>query len=53
MYIQEILSLENGVMECMVDSDYECSTTIRNEDIESVVTREQFAQAEYKIKEDK
>ena len=49
MYIDEIKSLKNNTMICMVDSDYECTTTILNEDIESIVTKEQFEQMAYRV----
>ena len=49
MYIAEIKSLKNNTMICMVDSDYECTTTILNEDIKSIVTKEQFESMKYKV----
>ena len=49
MYIAEIKSLKNNTMICMVDSDYECTTTILNEDIKSIVTKEQFESMSYKV----
>ena len=49
--ITELKSNKNGVIKCMLDSDYELITTIINEEIESVVTKEQFESMEYKIGE--
>lgn len=49
MYIAEIKSLKNNTMICMVDSDYECTTTILNEDIKSIVTKERFESMSYKV----
>ena len=49
MYIQEIILLKNDIMECMVDSDYECITTIKNVDVKSILTKEKFESMEYKI----
>lgn len=48
-YIQEIISIKNNEMKCMLDSDYELISTIKNEDIETILTKEQFSQMEYKI----
>ena len=50
-YIQEIKSLKDNVMVCMLDSDYEFVSTINNKDITSVVTHEQMEQMEYKVGE--
>ena len=50
-YIQEIKSLKDNVMVCMLDSDYEFVSTITNKDIKSVVTHEQMKQMEYKVEE--
>ena len=50
-YIQEIKSLKDNVMICMLDSDYEFVSTINNKDIKSVVTHEQMEQMEYKVVE--
>ena len=49
LYIQEIISLKDNVMKCMVDSDYECLTTITNAEIKNVVTKEQFKNVMYEI----
>lgn len=49
--ITELKSNKNGVIKCMLDSDYEFITTIINEEIESVVTKEQFESMKYKIGE--
>lgn len=51
MKIAEIKSNKNGVLKCMVDSDYEFITTILNNEIESVLTKEQFESMEYKVGE--
>lgn len=51
MRITEIKSNKNGVLKCMVDSDYEFITTILNNEIESVLTKQQFSQMEYKVGE--
>lgn len=48
-YIQEIISIKNNEMKCMLDSDYELISTIKNEDIETILTKEQFSQMEYKV----
>ena len=50
-YIQEIKSLKDNVMVCMLDSDYEFVSTITNKDIKSVVTHEQMEQIAYKVGE--
>lgn len=50
-YIQEIKSLKDNVMVCMLDSDYEFVSTITNKDIKSIVTKEQFEQMAYKVGE--
>ena len=50
-YIQEIKSLKDNVMVCMLDSDYEFVSTINNKDITSVVTHEQMEQMAYKVGE--
>ena len=50
-YIQEIKSLKDNVMICMLDSDYEFVSTITNKDIKSVVTHEQMEQMAYKVGE--
>ena len=50
-YIQEIKSLKDNVMICMLDSDYEFVSTITNKDIKSVVTHEQMEQMAYKVVE--
>lgn len=50
-YIQEIKSLKDNVMVCMLDSDYEFVSTITNKDIKSVVTHEQMEQMAYKVGE--
>lgn len=49
MYVAEIISLKNNTMICMVDSDYECTTTIKNEDIKSIVTKEMYSSVEYRV----
>ena len=51
MRITQIISNKNGVLECMKDSDYEFITTITNNEVESVLTHEQFESMEYKIGE--
>ena len=48
-YIQEIKSLKDNVMVCMLDSDYEVESVITNKDIKSIVTKEQFESMEYKV----
>ena len=48
-YIQEIKSLKDNVMVCMLDSDYEFVSTITNNEIETIVTKEQFEQMAYKV----
>lgn len=53
MRIAEIKSLKNNTMICMVDSDYEFTTTILNEDIKKIVTKEQFESMSYKLGDDK
>lgn len=50
-YIQEIKSLKDNVMVCMLDSDYEFLSEITNNEIETIVTKEQFEQMEYKVGE--
>ena len=50
-YIQEIKSLKDNVMVCMLDSDYEFVSTITNKDIKSVITHEQMEQMAYKVGE--
>ena len=50
-YIQEIKSLKDNVMVCMLDSDYEFTSTITNKDIKTIVTKEQFEQMAYKVGE--
>ena len=50
-YIQEIKSLKDNVMVCMLDSDYESVSTITNRDIKSIVTKEQFEKMAYKVGE--
>lgn len=50
-YIQEIKSLKDNVMGCMLDSDYECLSEITNNEIETIVTKEQFEQMAYKVGE--
>ena len=50
-YIQEIKSLKDNVMVCMLDSDYEFVSTITNNEIETIVTKEQFEQMAYKVVE--
>ena len=50
-YIQEIKEIENNEMTCMLDSDYECYSHIKNEDIKSIVTKEQFETMQYKVGE--
>lgn len=50
-YIQEIKSLKDNVIICMLDSDYEFVSTITNKDIKSVVTHEQMEQMAYKVGE--
>ena len=50
-YIQEIKSLKDNVMVCMLDSDYEFVSTITNNEIETIVTKEQFEQMAYKVGE--
>ena len=50
-YIQEIKSLKDNVMVCMLDSDYEFVSTITNKDIKSVITHEQMEQMAYKVEE--
>ena len=47
--ITEIKSNKNGVLKCILDSDYEFITTIVNSEIETVVTKEQFESMEYKV----
>lgn len=49
MRIAEIKSNKNGVLKCMVDSDYEFITTILNDEIKSVVTKEQFSFMQYEV----
>lgn len=49
MRISEIKSNKNGILKCMVDSDYEFITTIINSEVESVLTKEQFENMEYKL----
>lgn len=49
MRISEIKSNKNGILKCMVDSDYEFITTIINSEVESVLTKEQFESIEYKV----
>ena len=51
MRIAQIISNKNGVLKCMVDSDYEFITTITNSEVESVLTHEQFESMEYRIGE--
>lgn len=51
MRIAEIINNKNGVLKCMVDSDYEFITTILNNEIESVLTKEQFEAMQYKVGE--
>ena len=48
-YIQEIKSLKDNVMVCMLDSDYEVESVITNKDIKSIVTKEQMEQMAYKV----
>ena len=48
-YIQEIKEIKNNEMTCMLDSDYEFYSHIKNEDIKSILTREQFESMEYKV----
>ena len=50
-YIHEIKSLKDNVMVCMLDSDYEFTSTITNKDIKTIVTKEQFEQMAYKVGE--
>lgn len=50
-YIQKIFKNENGIMECLLDSDYEFSSIIKNDEIKSIVTKEQFESMEYRIGE--
>lgn len=50
-YIQEIKSLKDNVMVCMLDSDYEVESVITNKDIKSIVTHEQMEQMSYRIGE--
>lgn len=50
-YIQEIKSLKDNVMVCMLDSDYEFTSTITNKDIKTIVTHEQIEQISYRIGE--
>ena len=50
-YIQEIKSLKDNVMVCMLDSDYEFTSTITNKDIKTIVTHEQMEQMAYKVGE--
>lgn len=50
-YIQEIKSLKDNVMVCMLDSDYEFTSTITNKDIKTVVTHDQMEQMAYKVEE--
>lgn len=50
-YIQEIKSLKNNVMVCMLDSDYEFVSKITNKEIETIVTHEQMEQMAYKVGE--
>ena len=50
-YIQEIKSLKDNVMVCMLDSDYEFVSTITKNEIETIVTKEQFEQMAYKVGE--
>ena len=50
-YIQEIKSLKDNVMVCMLDSDYEFVSTITNNEIETIVTKEQMEQIAYKVEE--
>ena len=49
MRISEIKSNKDGILKCMVDSDYEFITTILNREVYSVLTKEQFEGMEYKI----
>ena len=49
-YIQEIKSVKNGVMKCLLDSDYECISTIRNDEISKVLTKECFESIQYEVK---
>lgn len=48
-YIQEIKSLKDNVMVCMLDSDYEFTSTITNKDIKSIVTKEMYSSVEYRV----
>ena len=48
-YIQKIFKNKNGIMECLLDSDYEFSSIIKNDEIKSIVTKEQFKSMEYRI----
>lgn len=50
-YIQEIKSLKDNVMVCMLDSDYEWVSTITNKEIKTIVTHEQMEQMAYKVEE--
>ena len=52
-YIQEIKSLKDNVMVCMLDSDYEFVSTITNKEIKSIVTKEMFSSMEYRLGDDK
>lgn len=50
-YIQEIKSLKDNVMVCLLDSDYEVLSKITNNEIETIVTKEQMEQMAYKVGE--
>ena len=50
-YIQEIKSLKDNVMVCMLDSDYEFVSTITNKELRTIVTKEQFESMSYKVGE--
>lgn len=51
-YIQKIHENKNGIIICLLDSDYECYSIIREEEIQTILTKEQFKSMEYKVGED-
>ena len=51
-YIQEIKEKKGNEMICLLDSDYEFYSLIRSEDIETIVTHEQFKSMEYEVGKD-
>lgn len=49
--VSEIIKKTKDSIRFMADSDYECSTELKEKEIKSIITKEQFESMEYRIGE--